>query len=239
MAHANTDIRQIWKSDSSSQQIIAVNEIAKFKRKKQKSVYTSLQATCLVQVVQKIIYGLALFFAFFFFVNAVNIYIALSIVLFINLVLLGIDFQMLSKIRKLKQGDKPLAESLIQLEKFLQTDFFVYRFYASFSNPILIISGILYYSYIKYGNFRIFTEIDSLIVFGSIIIISFFIAYAGMVFSSVKILNEIQSYNAILEDSENYKQIIRKDKKRRLRMAIFMIFLLVIAILMFLLIVAE
>jgi hypothetical protein len=236
MTNANSDIINIWKSASVDQYKITKNEIDDFKRKKKTSIYSSLQSTCLIQVFQKIIYGLALFYGFFSFGNGNNITLAIAIILLTNSLLLALDFRLLSRIRRLKQVDNPVKNVLKELESFLQTDFFIYRFYAAFSNPILIITGVLYYFHFKYGHFESLTEPDSLIVFGIITLISFGIGYVGMVFSSHKIMDEIHSYMEILEESDNYTKIIEKDKKQRFKRVILMLFLLIAGIVLFLLI---
>lgn len=236
MTSANSDIIGIWKSASEDQYKITKNEIDDFKKKKQTSIYSNLQSTCLIQVFQKIIYGLALFYGLFSFGNGNNITMAIAIILILNLLLLGIDFRLLAKIRRLKQANNPVKEVLKQLESFLQTNFFMYRFYAALSNPILIITGVLYYFHFKYGNFESLTELDSILVFGIITLISFVIGYIGMVFSSHKIMDEIHSYTEILEESENYKKIIEKDKKHRFKRVVLMLFFLIAGIILFLLI---
>lgn len=236
MTTANSDILSIWKSASKDQFKITKNEIDDFKKKKQTSIYSSLLSTCLVQIFQKIIYGLALFYGLFCFGDGNNIIMAIAAISFINILLLGIDFRLLSTIRKLKQEHKPVKDVLEQLEGFLQTDFFLYRFYAAFSNPILIITGVFYYFHFKYGHFETLTEPDSLMVFGIITLISFVIGYIGMIFSSHKIMEEIHSYIEILEESANYNKIIAKDKKQRLKRIILMLLFLIAGLVLFLLI---
>jgi uncharacterized membrane protein len=235
MMKESHDIKEIWKNAAPVPDELVREEIDTFRNKKRNSIYSSLESVILMQIVQKIIYGLALIAGFILFKEVNNITLTLIILFLITTLLTFIDFRTLQKIRIIKQAGQSIAEALTKLERFLNKDFYLYRFYASFSNPILIITGILYYFYYKYGHFATFTEPDSIVVFLTIIVLSWLIAYIGMIFSTRKIVQEIASYTEIIDNSEDYKNIIQKDKRQRRIRIIQMLAILVSGILIFLL----
>lgn len=236
MSIMEKDIKDIWKSSKTWSQVIGKEEINKFKDKKSRSVYSELSKTALIQLFQKVIYGIALFFGLFIFNTGESITLAVLLLFIINVVLIISDFRELRKIKYLQGSGDSVLVNLKKLQLYLQNDFFIYRFTTAFSNPLLIITGILYYLYFKYGKFNLITEPDSIIVFGIIILISYLIGYVGISFSSGKVESEIRSYIEIIEDPENYDKIISKDRRQRSIRLIVMGAVLIAGIVLFLVI---
>ncbi len=103
---------------------------------------------------------------------------------------------------------------------------------AALTNPLLVLSGFLYYFYLKYGSVRPLDTID-IMVFGSAIALSFVISVAAQFYQYRFHVKQLEESLEELEQDTIDEQMIQTWKQKRVRLVLFAVLALVLGLMIF------
>jgi hypothetical protein len=215
-----------WKSERGFEKnTLSESEIKGFLKKRSKEIHRMFKKGLTFDIIFKSVIGASfIVLSIMFFPGMKVLYI--SSVLMAGIIL-SIIFQarMLKKIPSADYAVDNLRKVLECAIRFYKNKYIRSLYIAALSNALLIISGMLYYFYFKYGELRPF-ETDDYVVFGLVIIISFVLgAYMQIKLHNFHIGQLEQSLLEIDENVINELTIKRQNNKRR---QLFFIFLLAV-----------
>jgi len=162
--------------------------------------------------------------------NLVLIFILGAVLL---LLLWAIRYQWLTigRIPESRTSDPVIRETLENKISFYRTHYIKSLFVGALSNALLILSGIFYYLYFKYGELRPFTWDDYLVMASVILIGYFFGAYAQIAQHNFHI-KQLESSLQEIDESVINTYTLRKQKNRKRRMILIFVLTIVCGLLL-------
>lgn len=166
-------LKTVWKNENSFEnRPLSEADIENFLSKKSKDISQLFKNGLLVDIVLKSIVGLS------FLGIIILLREDLNIVLLVSVIILGLiwatryQWQMISKIPQSSASDQVIRTTLEEKINFYHQKYMKSLYVGALSNALLILSGMLYYFYFKYGEIRPF-QWDDYLVFSATILIGF------------------------------------------------------------------
>lgn len=171
-----TDLQQYrtsWKSEKSfDQRILSAADIQGFLKKKSKKISRLFRKGLVFDMVLKSVIAASFIVLLVLFFGSVKVVAICSSLLVVSIAAILFQLAMLRKIPQADYAADNLRKVLDSKISFYRKKYLHSLYVGALSNSLLIISGILFYFYFKYGEVRPF-EMDDCIVFGAVIIIGF------------------------------------------------------------------
>jgi len=231
MTKDEINIESIWKQKSKENQdsiVLDPNILARWFKKKPGGIFNKLSAAIKINFFQKCIYVLAQLGLLSLLADQKDAIQLVAFLIIISLILIGLDLKILKKARILQYQNPNLSEKLSNLQFFIKSEYSVYSLYSAFTNPILIITGAIYYDFFKYGRLNIFHSGESIIVFSIFAGIGYLVGYLATRFTIKQIERDIEDYiEQLNSENANFLQI-EKIRKRRIRNIIIMFIIMLI-----------
>ncbi len=213
-----------WKSEQSFEKnTLSEADIQHFMKKRSKEINKLFKKGLLLDMVLKSTIGVS------FIVLSVLLFSSMKVLVICSLmfagIIIAIFFQgsMLRKIPYVDYAADNLRKVLEDTINFYKNKYLRSLYVSALSNPLFIISGMLYYFYYKYGEVRPL-EMDDYFVFGITIILGFLLgAYAQLKQHNFHIRQLELSLTEIDETTITELTIKRQKYKKR---QLFLIFLL-------------
>lgn len=213
-----------WKSEQGFEKnTLSEQDIQGFLKKKSKEINNLYKKSLVVDIVFKSIIGGSFIVLFFLYYPSLNVVFISSILLAGIIMAISYQIGIYKKIPYADYATNNLREVLESKINFYTKKYFNSLYVAALSNPLFIVSGMLYYYYYKYGEIKPFDLVDYLVL-GMFTLAGFMLA----AFIQVKHHNfQIRQLELCLteidENTFNHLTIkTRKNKRRQL----FLVFLL-------------
>lgn len=214
-------IKAAWKQENSFEiKRLSEADIQLFIGKKSKDISQLFRKGLIFDIVLKSLIGLSLTGILFLFREKKSIILVSSVLL---LLLWAIRYQwiMLSRVPKDSNADPVIRASLERKIKFYRQYFIKSLYAGALSNSLLVLSGILYYFYFKYGEIRPFTW-DDYLVFGTTMIIAFALgAYAQIKQHNFQVNQLEECLREIDEEAMTTLTLRQQRNKKRIRILIY------------------
>jgi len=220
--------KSAWKDERGfDHRVLSETEIKKVLNKKSKSITSLFRLGLTIDIALKLILGISFIGIIWLFFNDPGV-IVLGIVSIVTIVsLLIFQIKTYKKIPQEKGHPESLRNLLESKINFYRLRYFKSVYIVAFSNPLIFISGMLYYFYFKYGEIRPL-QIDDYLVFSAACIIGF--AFGAFV--------QIKQYNfqirqlevCLTEIDENTINELTLKKLNKQRLRVFVIFILVLVL---------
>jgi len=220
-------IKAAWKNENSfDDKRLSLEEIEGFLSRKSKDISQLFRKGLIFDIVLKGVIGLSLVGIIVLFKNDLPlILVCLGILL---LIAWAIRFQwlMAGKIPKAGASDPTVRIVLEDKINFYHQRYIKSLYVGALSNALLILSGMIYYFYFKYGEIRPF-QWDDYLVFSAAIIIGFALgAYAQIAQHNFQIKQLESCLNEIDEDA--ISRLTLKEQRNRNRRLILMFLIAII-----------
>lgn len=165
--------RQAWNEETRfNDKILQDDEIKKYLGRKSKNITASFRNGLIIDIILKIVLGASFILLIIFYLNNLRIIsiCAVSIVLIIYLLYLQICI--IRQIPGQKEYSDTLYSLLESLINFYRNKFSRSVYINALSNPLIFLSGVLYYIQFKYAGIRTF-EVEDFVVLSLICITGF------------------------------------------------------------------
>ena len=218
--------KSAWKSEQGFEKnTLTEADIQGFLKRRSKEINQLFKKGLIFDILLKSVIGAS------FIVLSIMFFSSMKVVVLSSLIIAGIITAIIFQARILKKipyadyAENNLRKVLEGAISFYKNKYIRSLYVAALSNSLLIISGMLYYFYFKYGELRPF-ETDDYMVIGIVIIISFVIGF----YMQIKLHNFHirQLEHCLMEIDENLinEQTIKRQNNRRRQL--FLIFLLAV-----------
>ena len=123
-------------------------------------------------------------------------------------------------------GSKNLRISLEEKIMFYRTKYIKSIYAATLSNPLLLITGFLYYFYLKYGKIRPL-DIEDIIVLGFFLVISFVMPLLVQLWYNNYQVRQLEDILSEIDEGSISAELIKKQKRNSFLIHFFSIITLV------------
>lgn len=210
----NIDIDEIWKQNKSEIRVpkYTRDEIAGLKIRRSRQIFSEVRKSIWTAFSIKSVMLLAtLVFSMISF-DQPNLRMILITILLILLALLVYEIVLLIDISKLENLNDTIADRINKLAKFFNIQFPVFHILSSFYNPVLIIIGMFYYLWFKYGKVE-YAGIDDVLVLIIAAVLSYAVAMAGAKFSTRHLMLDVEEILSM--DSADEEFFISQERRRK------------------------
>ena len=230
------DIKQIWKSfspDDGANKRYSLNDIQVYRKKKSQQLSKTGSRAIYFDIVFKSLIAFALAYLVVFQVTESVYKPIISILISITVLLLGMNFIFLKKLKKIK-GTDAIMDNLKNKLHYFETTYRNFIINSSFSNPLFVLTGFLFYFQFKYGEIRMETPWNDPVPY-LFLLVAFIISF-GAQWTNYK--NEVRELTETIRDLDDEKlaaiKIEEYRKRRKRNLFIYSVLLLVgILILLF------
>lgn len=229
------NIEKVWKSQIAIDPLsgrLTKELIENFRNKKPGGIFRSVSFTFKSNFLLKLVFLLAQLCLLVLYIGHTESHLPIITIFVITSVLCIPDIKMLRSLNKLQYSGQSVKKNLENLLLFFKTEFSVYRLYGALLNPILILTGIFFYDYFKYGKPHFISDGESVIVLSAFLIFGYLIGYFASYFSFRQIEQDINDYLRDLEEPQNVEEIIKTVKKRKKRNLIIGLSILLLGLLL-------
>jgi len=218
--------KSAWEEEKNfDMKILSESELSKYLKKRSKGITNSFRIGLIIDIILKIILGISSIFLIWLYSNHAGIITLCSILFALTCYLLLFQFKTYDRIPRQEEYSKNLRIFLENKIRFYRTKYFKSVYIIALSNPIIFISGILFYFHFKYSGVRSLDFID-FFVFSLICITGFILGaliqtkqYNFHIRQMEECLNE-------LDDDGIYELILKKQvKQQKILLLIFIIIL--------------
>ena len=217
-------IKAAWKNESGFEdKRLSKAEIESFLSRKSKDISQLFRKGLIFDIVLKSVAGASLLGIVILFKNN------LPVILFCAVILLGIawairfQYVMIGKIPEAGASGSSVRTTLENKISFYHQRYLRSLYVGALSNALLILAGMLYYFYFKYGEIRPF-DWDDYLVFSTAIIIGFALgAYAQIAQHNFQVKQLESCLNEIDEDAITTITLREQRNKKRRLILIFLI----------------
>jgi hypothetical protein len=224
-------IKAAWKNEKGfDKQRLSEAEIDSFLKTKSKDISRLFRKGLIFDIVLKTIVGISLIGTFFLLRANYTIILVSSMLL---LILWAIRFQwiMIAKIPEASTSNPVIKNSLEKKIRFYHQHFIKSLYVGALSNSLLIVSGMLYYFYFKYGEIRTFTW-DDYLVFAVVIILGYVLgAYVQIKQHSFQV-KQLESCLQEIDEETMSTLTLRDQRNKKRRMILIILLALVCGLLL-------
>lgn len=233
------DIKNIWATEYQKKieyKDLQLADLAAFKKKKSNSIFKGLKSNLWLNYGLNITYSLAIIVLLIVTWGMINISLVLMVILLSSMLLVFYDIFMLKRINEIEFDEQTTIDKLIKLKYFFQVNFSVYRIVSALVSPILVILGMFYYKFYKYGTIE-FVDMEDLIVFMIFVLLAYIIGIVGNVLGTKTIRIDMQDIINMEDESDaQVYSIIEENKKRKKLVLIFSLVAVTLGVLLFLIV---
>jgi len=224
-------IKAAWKIEKSFEDHkLSEADIQGFLSGKSKDISQLFRKGLIFDIVLKSLIGISLIGVFFLLRSSQSIILVSSIIM---LILWTIRYQwlMIARIPKATVSDPVIKTSLENKVRFYHQHFRKSLYVGALSNVLLILSGMLYYFYFKYGEIRQFTW-DDYLVFGITIILGFALgAYVQIAQHNFQV-KQLESCLKEIDEESMSALTLREQKNKKRRMILMVLLALICGLLL-------
>lgn len=226
------NLKAVWKSDRSFEDIkLSETDIRNFLTKKSKDIGQLFKMGLVIDIALKSVIGLSLLGIFLLFREDLNIMLLVSI-LFVGLVwTTWYQWKMIKKIPSSTAREPVVRTSLEDKITFFHQQYIKSLYVGALSNALLILSGMLYYFYFKYGEIRPF-QWDDYLVFTAAILIGFFLGAAVQIAQHRFQIKQLESCLQEIDEDLISTLTIREQRNKKRRMILVFVLALLCGLLL-------
>jgi len=217
-------IKAAWKNEKAFESFkLSEADIQGFLGKRSKDISQLFRTGLFMDLVLKSLVGISLIGILVIFRENLNLILVVSAILLGLLGAIRYQWRMMGKIPEGNIPDPVIRTSLENKILFYHRHYKKALYVGALSNSLLILSGMLYYFYFKYGEIRPF-QWDDYLVFGATMVLGFVIG----AFVQIKQLNfQIKQLESCLKeiDEETISTITLRDQRNKKRRMIFIVLL--------------
>ena len=227
------EIEHIWKKLKTSpggEMTISLDEIRVLKNRKAKGFFSKLIITIRVSAGMKIILGLGLGGLIILANTQPDLYLLLVLLIITCAGLIAYDLSLVKTLSILSSGTERTSSLIRRINRFLSIQFSTYQLIGALTNPILVLTGVLFYQHFKRDMIG-FQDVEDIVVTLIFLCISYIISLFGNRYTR----NSFQSEIADLERIEDQPvQVLRVRKKKKIISTIIFLLILLAGLVLFL-----
>lgn len=225
------NFKAAWKKERSfDDQRLSEEDIQRFLSKKSKDISQLFKMGLVIDIFLKILIGVSFLGIIFLFRDN------LDMIIFAFAIILGLIWAtryQWSMIRKIPRSDTPdpvIRTSLEKKIRFYHQKYFTSLYVGAFSNALLILSGMLYYFYFKYGEIRPF-QWDDYLVFSLVLIIGFGLGATVQIAQYRFQIRQLESCLQEIDEEAMTALTIREQRNKKRRMVLAFVLALICGLL--------
>ncbi|MBT5427801.1 MAG: hypothetical protein HOK84_16470 [Bacteroidetes bacterium] len=225
------DIQKVWKQANQEQNLheYSSDEIRSFRKSRSRDFTKWIRNSLRMDFMIKALIAVSYFVLIILFRSEVVTQIICAFLAVLTFGLIWIERPHYTKAVLLDQSTESLQAVLHERLAFLKTFYFRIQFLVGLTNPLLVTVGSFFYYYTKYGRVS-FPEIDDILVFVSILIISFLFTIPTTASMYGFHARTLQNSLASLEDSDHWEKAIRSYNRSKKILTWIFVSLMVIGI---------
>lgn len=207
----------LWKKgseDSVSQKKYSEKEIKIFKMKKSADFSKALNTSILFDFVMKGLIVLAMMVLIWFYNANLPIVFILILLIGFSFYLLVKEYSIRDKFSAIDDLSRELSAVLKAKIQFYHISFPRLKWMLAFSNALIVWVGSMYYSYFKYGTYKMDDWIDLMVWLG-FVSIAFGISYLAMTFQYKYYIHELKECLTELSDEQTTALTIKRQSWRK------------------------
>ncbi|MDF1575355.1 MAG: hypothetical protein P1P86_09215 [Bacteroidales bacterium] len=211
-------IKTTWKGEKGFEvRRLSETDIENYLGKRSRDISQLFRKGLIIDLFLKSLIGLSLAGILILFHTNLKVVLMSSAILLGTIWTIRYQWKMIGKIPKAEASDPVIRTTLMNKLDYYHQRFIKSLYVGALSNALIILSGMLYYFYFKYGGMRPFTW-DDYLVFGSTIILGYALgAYVQIAHYNFQIIQLESCLQEIDEEAITTRTIRdQRNKKRRL-----------------------
>jgi len=236
MTEINLDqYKESWKKDNEKRTLgkrISEDDIRSYLSMKTKDITVLYQKGLWFDIVLKSILIFSFGFLIWIFKSQAYMLIINLALIILTIYLIILQRKYFGKIPKAHNTDDNLKNVLKRKIDFFNQTYIKALYVGAATNPLLILSGMMFYMYFKYGEIRPF-EIDDYIVLGGMILISYFFALLIQVKQFRFHINQLETCLQEFSQDTLDELSIKRQRNQRMRIWLVSVILVVFGVLLF------
>lgn len=220
-------MKAAWKNEGGFEnKTLSEAEIERFLSGKSKDINQLFRKGLIFDMVLKSVIGASFLGIIVLFKNNQSVVLLSSAILLGLLWTINYQWLMIRRIPDTRASDQTVRSTLENKISFYHRRYIKSLYVGAISNSLLVISGMIYYFYFKYGEIRPF-QWDDYLVFGLVIILSFVIGAVAQIKQSNFQVGQLESCLQEIDEDAFSKITLRDQRNKRRRMIlVFMLALL-------------
>jgi hypothetical protein len=224
-------IKAAWKSEQSFEdQRLSEADIERFLSKKSKDISHLFKMGLIVDISLKTIIGLSFVGILILFREYLNVVLLASALMLGLIWAIRYQWLMIGKIPKTGAPEPVIRTTLEEKISFYQQKYIYSLYVGALSNALIILSGILYYFYFKYGEIRPM-QWDDYLVFSLTMLIGFGLGAAVQIVQHRFQIKQLESCLQEIDEDVISTLSLREQKNKRRRMILAFLLALVCGLL--------
>ena len=224
-------IKSAWKNEKSFEdQRLSEADIQRFLSKKSKDISHLFKMGLVIDIFLKTLIGISFFGIIFLFKENLNI-VLLGAAIVLGLIwATRYQWQMIGKIPQSGRSEPVFRTSLEEKIHFYHQKYIYSLYVGAVSNALLILSGLLYYFYFKYGEIRPF-QWDDYLVFTLTMLVGFGLGAVVQIAQHRFQIRQLESCLQEIDENMISTLTLREQRNKRRRMVLAFILALVCGLL--------
>ncbi len=210
------NLKQVWKAGQNYQQAPAYSQddIQAFRRSRSRDFTKWIRSSLRMDIVVKTLIATALIVLVFLFDTSWIVPLVLIALAALCVLLVLVEMPYMQRSIRLDEATDSMQQTLVDRITFLKTFYFRIQFFIGLSNPLLVCTGAFYYYYLKYQDI-VFADLEDVLVFAAILIISFLFTIPTTASMYGFHLRGLQNALANLDDTDHWQKEIRRHQKSK------------------------
>ena len=225
-------IKSAWKNEKSFEdQRLSEADIQRFLSKKSKDISQLYKMGLVVDISLKTLIGISLLGIIILFRENLNMVLIASALVAGLIWAIGYQWRMIGKIPHSGPSDPVFRLSLEDKIRFYHQKYIYSLYVGAVSNALLILSGLLYYFYFKYGEIRPF-QWDDYLVFTLTILIGFGLGAAVQIAQHRFQIRQLESCLQEIDEDVISTITLREQRNKKRRMVLAFLLALICGLLL-------
>lgn len=225
-------LKAAWKNEKSFEDHrLSEADIAHFLSKKSKDISQLFKMGLLIDIVLKSIIGLSLLGIIILFREDLNILLMVSVIVLGIIWATRYQWRMIRKIPRSEASEPVIRTSLEEKINFFNQHYLKSLYVGALSNALIILAGLLYYFYFKYGEIRPF-QWDDYLVFIATMIIGFVLGAVVQIAQHRFQIKQLESCLQEIDEELISTLTLREQRNKKRRMILVFVLALVCGLLL-------
>jgi hypothetical protein len=225
-------IKTAWKNERSFEdRKLSESDIQRFLTKRTKDITQLFKMGLVVDIVLKILIGISFLGIIMLFKENLNMVVLAAAILLGLLWAIRYQWQMIGKIPQSSVSEPVVRTSLEEKIHFYHQKYIYSLYVGALSNALLILAGLLYYFYFKYGEIRPF-QWDDYLVFSLTMLIGFGLGAAAQIAQHRFQIKQLESCLQEIDEDMISTFTLREQRNKRRRMILAFLLALICGLLL-------
>jgi hypothetical protein len=210
------DMKKIWSriEDNQVRKEYSPEEISAFRRARSRDFTSWIRTSLAFDLIMKLLVAFALVVAAILFRMQPSVFAICLITLILVLMMIPYVWSVRKAATRFDLADGTIQETLTEKIIFLKKMYYKVQFVQSLTNPMIVISGLLFYYYVSYGFVPPFHYTDWIVTL-LLLLLSFILTLPATLSIYGFQLRNLQGSLSSLQDPDGYELETEKFRKRQ------------------------